>query len=170
MTTARDDLAGSSEPSGPGGLLLEHLVVVEAVPVRGDGVAAALTTTGRYHVTVHRQPALALGWARESVADPPRLAVVDLSFPGSALDGVDVAEAFARWCPETALVLRGGEPGAACERLAANWRGLQPLSLLSRARAVPDQVDLLHEIVRTGLPYRDPGWRWPTARSQAGSS
>lgn len=170
MTTARNDLTGFPAPSGTGGLLLEHLVVVEAVPVPGDGVATALTTTGRYHVTVHRQPALALGWARESVADPPRLAVVDLSFPGSALDGVDVAEAFGRWCPETALVLRGGEPGAACQRLAANWRGLQPLSLLLQARAVPEQLEILDEIVSTGLPYRDPGWRWPAGRSQAGRS
>ena len=170
MTTARGDLTGISEPSGSEGLLLEHLVVVEAVPVPGDGVAAALTATGRYQLTVHCEPAVALGWAREAVADPPRLAIVDLWFPDSALDGVDLAEAFARWCPETALVLRGGEPGAACQRLAANWRRLQPLSLLLRARALPEQVDIVDEIVRAGLPYRDPAWRWAAPQPQAGGS
>jgi len=148
---------------------IERLVVVEAAPVRGDGVAAALAATRRYDVTIHRRPADALAGARLAVADPPHLAVIDLCFPGSALDGVDVAEAFARWCPETALVLRGGEPGPACDRLSANWRRLQPLSLLLATRAIPHQVAILDDLVRVGLPYRDPAWRLPRSTQVTGS-
>jgi len=158
MTTFRDHPAatGSAVPAS-----IERLVVVEAAPVRGDGVAAALTATGRYQVDVHHQPAGALAEARRSAADPPRLAVIDLRFPDSALDGVDVAEGFARWCPETALVLRGGEPGPACDHLVARCRRLQPVSLLWLSRPVPEQVAILDEMVRVGLSYRDPAWRLP---------
>ncbi len=138
-------------------------MVVEAVPVRGDGVAAALTATGRYLVTVHRSPADARAGARLSVGDPPDLALIDLSFPDSLLDGIDVADAFARWCPETALVLRGGDPGPSCDRLAASWRRLQPLSLLLVHRPPSEQVAIVDELLRGGaaLPYRDPAWRFP---------
>ena len=142
-------------------------MVVEAVPVRGDGVAAALTATGRYDVTVHRDPADALAAARLSVADPPRLAVIDLHHPGYALDGVDLVEAFARWCPETAIVLRGGDPGPACDRLAASWGRLQPLSLVLASRPAAEQVAIVEEILRAGgvPPYRDPAWRLPRGAS-----
>ncbi|MEZ5412308.1 MAG: hypothetical protein R2761_30020 [Acidimicrobiales bacterium] len=156
MTTFRD------QPMPPGSAVaatIERLVVVEAVPVRGDGVAAALAATGRYHVTIHHRPVEAMASARWAAADPPRLAVIDLWYPETAVDGVDVAEAFARWCPETALVLRGGEPGPSCDRLAANWRRLQPLSLLLKSRPLSEQVAILDELVRIGLPYRDPAWR-----------
>lgn len=158
MSTFRDQPipAGSAVSAS-----IERLVVVEAVPVRGDGVASALTATGRYEVTVHHRPADALAGARLTAADPPRLAVIDLRYPDSALDGVDLVEAYARWCPETAPVLRGGEPGPACDRLAANWRRLQPLSLLLLSRPASEQVAILDELVRVGLPYRDPAWRLP---------
>lgn len=158
MTTFRDQPipAGSAVPAS-----IERLVVVEAVPVRGDGVAAALTATGRYHVVVHHQPADAVAGARSLATDPPRLAVIDLRYPDGTADGVDVAEAFARWCPETALVLRGGEPGPACDHLAASWQRLQPISLLSVHRPAAEAVAILDEMIRVGLPYRDPAWRLP---------
>lgn len=158
MTTFRDQPipAGSRVPAR-----IERLVVVEAVPVRGDGVVSALTATGRYELTVHHRPADALAAARLAAADPPRLAVIDLRYHDSVLDGVDLTEAYARWCPETALVLRGGEPGPACDRLAANWWRLQPLSLLLLSRPVSEQVAILDELVRVGIPYRDPAWRLP---------
>lgn len=158
MTTFRDQPIRPFSAVTPS---VERLVVVEAVPVRGDGVAAALTATGRYDVTLHHRPAAALAGARRSVADPPHLAVIDLWFPACAIDGVDMAEAFARWCPETAVVLRGGEPGPACDRLSANWRALQPVSLLLVSRPVPEQIAILDDLVRVGLPYRDPAWRLP---------
>lgn len=158
MTTFRDQPTpiGSAVPAS-----IERLVVVEAVPVRGDGVAAALTATGRYDVDVHHHPAGGRDEARRSAADPPRLAVIDLWFRDATLDGVDVAEAFVRWCPETAIVLRGGEPGPACDRLAAGWQRLQPVSLLLVRRPASEQVAILDELVRVGLPYRDPAWRFP---------
>lgn len=158
MTTFRyqPTPTGSAVPAS-----IERLVVVEAVPVRGDGVAAALTATGRFDVDVHHHPAGARTEARRLAADPPRLAVIDLGYPDSALDGVDVAEAFIRWCPETAIVLRGGEPGPACDHLAARWKRLQPVSLVLARRPVSEQVEILCELVRVGLPYRDPAWRLP---------
>ncbi len=158
MTTFREQPILSGSAVAPS---IERLVVVEAVPVRGDGLASALTATGRYEVTVHHRPADALAGARLAVADPPRLAVIDLRYPDSDLDGVDLAGAYARWCPETALVLRGGEPGPTCDRLAASWRELQPLSLLLLSRPVSEQVAILDELIVVGLPYRDPAWRLP---------
>lgn len=162
MTTFRDQPipTGSAVTTS-----IERLVVVEAVPVRGDGVAAALTATGRYHVDVHHNPAEARAEARRLAADPPRLAVIDLRYPDSALDGVEVAEAFIRWCPETAIVLRGGEPGPACDHLAAEWRRLQPVSLLLVHRPASEQAAILDELARVGLPYRDPAWRLPRSPS-----
>ena len=163
MTTFRDqpNPACSRVPAS-----IERLVVVEAVPVRGDGVAAALTATGRYDVDVHHHPAEARAEARRSAGDPPRLAVIDLRYPETPLDGVDVAGAFIHWCPETAIVLRGGEPGPACDRLAAEWQRLQPVSLLLARRPVAEQVAILDELVRVGLPYRDPAWRFPRSPSE----
>ncbi len=133
-------------------------MVADPSVITGDDLARRVTATGRYEVTWFDDPAVAPAVAREAVADPPLAVVTHLRFPDRAGDGLDVLRAFARWCPESALVVR---PGDNCDLplVRRAWRAHQPLSVLAADAPWADVVELLDGLGRTGRARVDPAWR-----------
>lgn len=133
-------------------------MVVDPSAATGDEVAHHLIATGQYQVTCLTDPLMAAAHARASAADPPLIAVVHLRFPEHPDGGLDVLRAFARWCPESALVVR---PDCPCDRprLAAARAAHQALSVIPADVLWPELLTALDAVARTGLPRVDARWR-----------
>jgi CheY-like chemotaxis protein len=154
-------------PSGGKGR--SRLVIVDSSITEGGALSHQLTATGHYTVVFFDDPSQAIDHARRSATDPPQAVLLDLLYPGSAGDdGLAMLRAFARWCPESALLIHAPQGDHFPDLLGQAWDAHQPLSVV--AKSVPFDVLLgaLDEVVRTGAPQVDPWWRAALAARRSG--
>jgi CheY-like chemotaxis protein len=164
MVTAPADGEGMGTPteaadSGDGWSAPEVVVVDSSAPATEE-LVQWLRSSGRHRVLTLDDPDEAVALARTTAADPPRAVVFDLSFPGRRRNGLDIIVAFARWCPESALVAHSGGSPIDRELLDLAWSALQPFSVIAKTTPLsPSLRRQLDHILETGEPTMEPGWR-----------
>ena len=96
------------------------------------------------------KPSEAISWARERACNPPDMVLVDLEFPLSRLNGLDVMIAFKKWCPESRLIIYTAAGDHERQLFQVAWESICPASAVSKRSPVSKLIETVDNITRTG--------------------
>lgn len=103
-----------------------------------------------------RSPREAIEYARTRADRPPAALLVGLSYPSDGRSGIDIALAFAKWCPETAIVLYVDDRADERALFRIAWEAVHPASAVSRTSPVATLVETLEAVLEHGRADHDP--------------